>query len=107
MIQSPHFARFAHRMVYALTDKARAYPNLALRAAERIVTEMQSDTSGELSPHSGGCAFHKIGELVVSVCAVHAEQALDQSPALDLVDRFLETEAYTMVSELAELDRRN
>lgn len=103
LVQSPHFPTQSNRLVLFLDDVAERFPELALAAANRLIAATAAMDEEELRQERW---HYSLGKLVVGVCAGFAERGFDQSPALDLVDRFLELGVESFEHEVRALEGR-
>ena len=104
LIESSYFQSQGHQLVYMLDDLAERFPDISMAAAHRILDAINANEGAD-DPH-GERSFYSLGKLVVAVSAAHAERGITQSTALDLIDRFLELDSYSVRSEVEALDRQ-
>ncbi|MEO0851921.1 MAG: hypothetical protein AAFY15_00235 [Cyanobacteria bacterium J06648_11] len=104
-VDSPEFRSQLNRFIYALDDRAAQHPGLAIRAAHRIL-----DLSGDerfSEPGSGrDLSLHNLGKLIMGAAEAHQDAGEDFSAALDLIDRFLGLDHYSVENEIDKYDRR-
>jgi hypothetical protein len=103
LVQSRHFPAHRNRMVLFLDDVAERFPELALEAANRLISATEIMDAEEQRKKNWD---YSLGKLVVGVCAGFSERGIDQAPALDLVDRYLELGTHSFESEVQALERR-
>jgi len=103
-IDSAEFPTHLNRFIYALDDRAAQHPGLAMKAAHRIL-----DLSGDerfSKPGSGrDLSLHNLGKLVMGAAEAHQDAGEEFSAALNLIDRFLTLDHYSVENEIDKYDR--
>lgn len=106
LLESENFGDHAQRLIYALDDRTSAFPELALKAAQRVLDHVGAEHA-DTRFSDRELALHNLGKLITGAAEAYAEQGRASTPALDLIDQYLRLNHYGVEAEVKKLDDRS